>query len=554
MFSKRLFSTAVKFTDGINLTLTPRQLCDFECIAAGAFRPLQTFLNQKDYKSVVRESRLDNGKLWPMPITLDIPKETRQELEDTGKPLILRDTQFNVLAKMDVNDIFEPDYFAEGEHVFGGDLEHPAIQYLQHKTHDTCVSGPLQVHQLPLHHDYTHLRLTPDELKSRLPTDKPVVAFQTRNPMHRAHMELAARAAEQVGGTALIHPVVGLTKAGDIDYHTRIKCYQEIIEDGHLLGQPAVLSLLPLAMRMGGPREALWHALIRQNYGATHFILGRDHAGPGSNSKGEDFYGPYEARDYALQFQDELDIELVPFEMMAYVSEKDTYMPFSKIPDGLEATTLSGTEVRRRLQTGEDIPTWFTPPKVVDILRKSNPPKSKRGITLFFTGLSGSGKSAIVNGVTAKLHEETFRSVAVLDGDDVRTFLSSELGFSKEHRDLNIQRIGYVAGLVSGAGGIVLTAAIAPYRDTRETAKELVSQAGGDFVEVFVNADVETCEKRDVKGLYKAARAGKIPQFTGVSDPYEAPEIPDLEIKTGDMTVTESVDAVIKYLKEQHYI
>ena len=307
-------------------------------------------------------------------------------------------------------------------------------------------------------------------------------------------------------------------------------------------------------MRMGGPREALWHALIRQNYGATHFILGRDHAGPGSNSKGEDFYGPYEARDYALQFQEELALEMVPFEMMAYVSEKEAYMPISEIPEGVEATTLSGTEVRRRLQTGEDIPTWFTPSKVVDILRKSTPPPSKRGITLFFTGLSGSGKSAIVNGVTAKLHEETFRSVAVLDGDDVRTNLSSELGFSKEHRDLNIQRLGYVAGLVSGAGGIALTAAIAPYRNARKNAKEFVLQAGGDFVEIFVNAKVETCEERDVKGLYKAARAGQIPQFTGVSDPYDEPETPDLEIKTDDMTVSEAVDVVIRHLKKLKYI
>jgi len=551
MFSRRLFSTSVKFTNGINLTLTPRQLCDLECLLVGAFKPLQTFLNEKDYHSVVHESRLDDGKLWPMPITLDISKEICKELEDTGKPLILRDTQFNFLARMDVKNIFQPNYTTEGKHVFGGDPEHPAIQYHHH---EFCVSGPLQVHQTPLHHDYTHLRLTPNQLKARLPSDTPVVAFQTRNPMHRAHMELAARAAEEVGGTALIHPVVGLTKAGDIDYHTRIKCYQEIIEDGHLLGQPAILSLLPLAMRMGGPREALWHALIRQNYGATHFILGRDHAGPGSNSKGEDFYGPYEARDYALQFQEELALEMVPFEMMAYVSEKEAYMPISEIPEGVEATTLSGTEVRRRLQTGEDIPTWFTPSKVVDILRKSTPPPSKRGITLFFTGLSGSGKSAIVNGVTAKLHEETFRSVAVLDGDDVRTNLSSELGFSKEHRDLNIQRLGYVAGLVSGAGGIALTAAIAPYRNARKNAKEFVLQAGGDFVEIFVNAKVETCEERDVKGLYKAARAGQIPQFTGVSDPYDEPETPDLEIKTDDMTVSEAVDVVIRHLKKLKYI
>jgi sulfate adenylyltransferase len=540
--------TAIKFTKGIQHMLTPRQLCDYECIANKSFRPLETFLNHKDYKSVVNHAHLENGKLWPIPNVLDISKETKDKIEQTGQPLILRDSQFNFLAKMDVLDIFKPDYKVEARKVFGGDAEHPAVQYEQE---EYCVSGPLTIHQLPIHHDYTHLRLSPDELD--LPSG-PVVAFQTRNPMHRAHMELASRAAASVGGTALIHPVVGLTKAGDIDYHTRIKCYQEIIEDGHLLGQPAILSLLPLAMRMGGPREALWHALIRQNYGATHFILGRDHAGPGSNSKGEDFYGPYEARDFALEFQDELDIQLLPFEMMAYVAENDTYMPMNSIPDGINATTLSGTEVRRRLQTGEDIPSWFTPPKVVEILRKSNPPKSKRGITMFFTGLSGSGKSAIVNGVTAKLHEKTFRPVTVLDGDDVRTFLSSELGFSKEHRDLNIKRIGYVSSLVSKAGGVVLTAAIAPYRKTRDIARELVENVGGDFVEVFVDASVETCESRDVKGLYKAARSGKIPNFTGISDPYEEPLCPDLKITTNEESLSESVDKIIQYLQGNKYI
>lgn len=552
--SKRFLSTAVKWMDGIHVTLTPRQLCDFECIATGAFRPLQTFLNQGDYESVVSGHRLLNGALWPMPITLDIPDKTCEELKATGKPLLLRDSQFNILAKMDVTDMFQPDYNTEAIKVFGGDNEHPAIQYLQRHTHRTCVSGPLHIHQTPIHHDYTHLRLTPDQLQSTLPKDAPVVAFQTRNPMHRAHMELVARAAMETGGTALIHPVVGLTKAGDIDYHTRMKCYERIIEDGKLLGQPAVLSVLPLAMRMGGPREALWHALIRQNYGATHFIVGRDHAGPGSNSNGNDFYGPYEARDFALRFQNELDVELVPFEMMLYAKSLDKYMPMSEIPQGVEASSLSGTEVRRRLHLDEKIPAWFTPPKVVDILRKSTPSKDKRGLTIFFTGLSGSGKSAIVNGITAKLHEHTFRSVAVLDGDDVRTFLSSELGFSKSDRDLNIRRIAYVSALVSGAGGIVLTAAIAPYRKAREDARDVVEQHGGDFIEVFVNADVDICEARDVKGLYKRAREGSIPLFTGISDPYEMPTSPDIEIKTGAFTVSESVETVFKYLIDNKYI
>jgi sulfate adenylyltransferase len=538
----------------VNHVMSSRQVCDFECMATGAFDPVQSFLGKKDYESVVKDNRLADGQLWPLPIMLDIDPKTKDALDKEGGSLLLRDQQYNLLGELDIQEIWEPDLSHEALHVFGGDAEHPAVRYLHTKTNPYYVSGNLTVNALPKHNDYSDLRYSPNEVRKMLNKDKPIVAFQTRNPMHRAHMELVARAAEQVDGDVLIHPVVGLTKPGDIDYHTRIKCYREVIQDGKMLGRAAILSLLPLAMRMAGPREALWHALIRKNYGATHFIVGRDHAGPGSNSAGDDFYGPYEARDFVLQYEDEIGIGLIPFDMMAYVDELKSYMPYKDIPEQYSPVSISGTEVRRRLKTGEDIPEWFTPPGVVDILRKSNPPNSERGVTLFFTGLSGSGKSTIVNGLVARLNEESFRKVTTLDGDEVRTFLSSELGFSKEHRDLNIKRIGYVASLTSSAGSIVLTAAIAPYREMRESARHLVEDAGTEFLEVFVDANVETCEDRDVKGLYKLAREGKIKSFTGISDPYETPTNPDIIVNTSTSSVDDSIEQIFEELKNRGYL
>ena len=437
--NRRLFSTnknSLKYTVGHDLILNQRQLCDLECIANKSFRPITNFLNKKDYNSVIENNRLDNGKLWPMPIYLDINKDTLDSLSKSqNNNLCLRDSEFNILAVMEVNDIWERDKKKEGDLVFGGDNEHPAIQALN-KSGNYLVNGPITIYQNPLHYDYKDLRHTPDELKEILPKEIPIVAFQTRNPMHKAHMELVGAAANSVNGMALIHPVVGETKPGDIDYHTRIKCYKEVLKNGYLKTQSgniqSMLSLLPLSMRMAGPREALWHAIIRQNYGATHFICGRDHAGPGSNSKGKDFYGPYEARDFLNQFQNELDIDILSFEMMVYLEKSKHYVPISKVNKDEKVLKLSGTEVRNRLKTGDDIPDWFSEKDVVKILKENNPPRKKQGFTLFFTGLSGSGKSTIANGILSKLHEETNKTISVLDGDEVRNFLSSELTFSDE--------------------------------------------------------------------------------------------------------------------------
>ena len=476
MTTKRFFSN-LKNVIGYDLVLNSRQLCDYECIANKSFNPLKTFLNKNDYYSVIEDNRLSNGKLWPIPITLDITKDTLQDINNSKMDKIcLRDKEFNLLAVMNLEDIFENPKKLEADLVFGGDADHPAIKYINNSG-DYFISGPLDIYQNIIHYDYNHLRFTPDELKEKLPSNKPIVAFQTRNPMHKAHMELVGAAAKSVDGIALIHPVVGLTKPGDIDYHTRIKCYQEVLKDGYLKTQSgnieSKLSLLPLAMRMGGPREALWHALIRQNYGATHFICGRDHAGPGSNSKGEDFYEPYEARDFLTSFQDELNINILSFEMMVYNENKSKYFPINKVDKEDKVLNLSGTEVRRRLKTGEDIPEWFSDKNVVKILREVHPTSKNQGFTLFFTGLSGSGKSTIANGLLSKLYEKMNRPITLLDGDEVRTFLSSELGFSDEDRDLNIRRIGYVASEINKSRGIVICAAIAPFTKSRDKAREI---------------------------------------------------------------------------------
>lgn len=555
----KILNNSLKYINGYNLVLNSRQLCDLECIGNGAFNPLTTFLNEKDYNSVVNSNYLANGKLFPIPITLDIDENKLNEIENSKQENIcLRDKEFNLLAVMKLSDIWKPNKKKEAEKVFGGDSEHPAISYLYEKTGSYYISGKLNFHQLPVHYDYNDLRHTPTELKKLFPSNKPIVAFQTRNPMHKAHMELVGAATKLVDGVALIHPVVGLTKPGDIDYHTRIKCYKSIIKDNQIKTQSGnidtILSLLPLAMRMGGPREALLHAIIRQNYGATHFICGRDHAGPGSNSKGKDFYKPYEARDFLLNFQNCLDIKVVPFDMMGYVKETKKYIPIPKIKKNQTALQLSGTEVRKRLKNDEEIPDWFSPPNVVKILKENYPPKDKQGITLFFTGLSGSGKSTIANGLIEKIHEVTSRPIIKLDGDEVRTFLSSELGFSKEHRDLNIKRIGFVSSLLTKSRSVTVCAAIAPYEKTRNQVREMVEETGGKFIEIYVDASLEECKKRDRKGLYDKAEKGLIPEFTGISSPYEEPKNPEIILKTDNSSVNKNVNNILKYLYDNKYL
>ena len=528
--------------------LTPRQICDLELLMNGGFYPLKGFLTEGDYNSVVDYMRLENGKLWPMPITLDVSQEFSDSLK-IGQNIALRDREGVILATITVTDSWLPKKKREAEVVFGADdLAHPAVDYLYNKAGPVYLGGPVTGIQEPVHYDFRNRRDTPNELRAYFHKMgwRRVVAFQTRNPLHRAHQELTFRAAKGAEANLLIHPVVGMTKPGDIDHFTRVRCYEAVLDQ--YPSSTTAMSLLNLAMRMAGPREAIWHGLIRANHGCTHFIVGRDHAGPGKNSAGEDFYGPYDAQELFRNFQDEIDVEMVDFKNMVYVQERAQYELADEVEEGSTVLNISGTELRRRLSEGLDIPEWFSFPQVVTELRKSRPPRAKQGFTVFFTGFSGSGKSTIANALMVKLMEMGGRPVTLLDGDIVRKNLSSELGFSKEHRDLNIRRIGYVASEITKNGGIAICAPIAPYATTRRAVREDV-EAFGAFVEVHVATSIEECERRDRKGLYKLARAGKIKEFTGISDPYDVPKKPELTLETEGVAVDNCAHQILLKLE-----
>jgi sulfate adenylyltransferase len=533
--------------------LTPRQVCDLELIANGGFSPLTGFLSKADYDCVLDKMRLTDGTLWPIPITLDVTEELAGKLE-TGSRLALRDLEGNMLAVLTVSDKWQPDFSAEAEKVYGTtNPEHPAVAHLMNQSNPWYIGGAVEAVQPPKYYDFVQSRMTPAEVRARFTKLgwRKIVAFQTRNPMHRAHQELTFRAAADLEANLLIHPVVGMTKPGDVDHYTRVRCYHAVLK--HYPKNTVQMSLLPLAMRMGGPKEAVWHAIIRKNFGCTHLIVGRDHAGPGSDSKGNEFYGPYDAQELLKQHEEELGIDMVPFRMMVYVPDKDQYIPVDEVDENTKTASISGTELRDRLARGSDIPEWFSFPEVEQELRRTHPPRSKQGFTVFFTGLSGSGKSTIANVLMAKLLEMGGRPVTLWDGDIVRKNLSSELGFSKEHRDINIRRIGFVAAQDTKNGGIAICAPIAPYAAVRDENRAAISAYGG-YILVYVATTVEDCEKRDTKGLYAKARAGIIKEFTGISDPYEVPEDADLVLDTVDTTPEECAQQVFLHLEKEGYI
>ena len=530
------------------ITLGERALCDLELLAVGGFSPLTTFLGKKDYERVCAEMRLADGTLWPMPINLPIGRDT--ELRE-GEQLALCDGQGTVCAVMNVAEIYDYDPLAEARAVLGTtDEKHPGVQALGRQG-SRYISGPLKVLQLPAHFDFTDLRMTPTEMRAAITERgwKKTVAFQTRNPLHRAHEEITKRAARELGAGLLLHPVVGATKPGDVDHYTRVRCYKALAEH-HYAPRDIVLGLLPLAMRMAGPREALWHAIIRKNYGATHFIVGRDHAGPGNDSQGKPFYGPYDAQELAKKYESELGIGIVPFQMVVYLPNKDTYVPMNEVPKGEPTADISGTQVRDDyLAKGRALPTWFTRPEVAAVLAETSPPKFAQGVTIWLTGLSGAGKSTITHGLEQRLLA-IGRDVTILDGDEIRTHLSKGLGFSKEDRDANIRRVGYVAAQITRHGGTVIAAVISPYKAVRDEVRKTV----GNFVEVYADASLEVCEARDVKGLYKKARAGELKGFTGIDDPYEAPVNAEVVVHSGKETVRESVDKIIDSLTRLGYL
>jgi sulfate adenylyltransferase len=534
--------------------LTGRQLCDLELLLTGGFSPLRGFMTRVDYEGVCHNMRLADGTLWPMPITLDVTEEFAKKLNAGTSKVALRDPEGVMLAVLHVEEVWQADRKAEAKAVFNStSAAHPGADYAINKANPWYVGGKLEGMQIPSHYDFRNLRLTPAEVRAEFARVgwRRVVAFQTRNPMHRAHVELAFRAAKQVEANLLINPSVGMTKPGDVDYFTRVRCYQLLLPK--FPQGTAKLSLLPLAMRMGGPREAIWHALIRKNHGVTHFIVGRDHAGPGKDTDGKPFYGPYEAQEVFKKHEADIGVTMVPFNMMVYLEDQDKYVPDDEVKKGDRVLNISGTELRERLNEGREIPAWFTYPEVVAELRRSFPPRNKQGVTIFFTGLSGSGKSTIANVLLTKFLETGGRPVTILDGDLVRKHLSSELGFSKEHRDINIRRIGYVASEITKNGGIAICAPIAPYDATRKHVRQMIEPYGG-FILIHIATGVDVCEQRDRKGLYAKARAGILKEFTGISDPYEVPADAEVTINTGELSAEEAAQEIILHLEKEGFL
>ena len=574
-----------------SLTLTQRQLCDLELLMNGGFSPLTGFMDSAAYDAVVETKRLPGGLLWPVPIVLDVPTNLAEKLE-VGQKIALRDNEGFMPAVLTVTEVWQADKRREAEKVYGTtDARHPGVRYLNDQVRDTYVGGSIDGVQSPSHYDFESLWDTPDELRHLFNKMgwRRVVAFQTSKPMHRLHRDITLQAAKDIQGHLLLHPTVGMTKPGDLRYYARVHCYQAIRQ--HYPHNLAALSLLPLAMRMAGPREALWHALVHQNFGCSHLIVGPNHASPpapmASNGGAQavessahkvaphgatlaarqpsaapvplrgnqnPFYAPYAAQQLLAEYQDDLHIQIIPVEEMNYVPSRKTYLPVSRIQEeGEESIDFNEQELKRRLHLGQEIPDWFSYPEVIRDLRKVYPPRSRQGFTLFFTGLSGSGKSTLAKIIYAKLIEAGGRPVTLLDGDVVRQHLSSELGFSKVHRDLNIRRIGFVASEITKNGGVALCAPIAPYTVTRRAVREMIEEHGA-FIEIHVATPLETCEARDRKGLYAKARKGVIPEFTGISDPYEEPVHAEIKVDTTGLNPMEAAQEIYLYLLREGYL
>jgi len=530
--------------------LSERAVCDLELLATGAFSPLDRFMGSADYERVVHEMRLENGHLFPIPITLPVADDEPIKLDGE---VSLRDSRNDIVATMTVEEIYEWDLAETAREVFGtNDARHPLVAEM-HRWGRRNISGQLKVLRLPAHFDFRELRLTPAETRSRLEATgfENVVAFQTRNPLHRAHEEMTKRAIQQVDGILLLHPVVGMTKPGDIDHFTRVRTYKALAEN-HYDPNRILLSLLPLAMRLAGPREALWHALIRRNYGANHMIIGRDHASPGNDSNGEPFYQPYAAQELVQQFEPELGVKVLPFGEFVYLPEEDRYEDARALTATVTTTQISGTQGREWYRNGnENLPAWFARPEVAELIAQTYPPRHKQGFCIWFTGLSAAGKSTTAE-ILAALLQERGRQVTVLDGDIVRTHLSSGLGFSKHDRDLNIRRMGFVASEIVRHHGAVICAAVSPYRATRNDVRSMI---GADkFVEVFVDTPLAECERRDTKGMYVKARRGEIENFTGIDDPYEPPVSPELTIETLTKSGEENARAIFTYLRDRGWL
>ena len=533
-----------------SIKIPMRAMCDLELLATGGFSPLDRFMDKASYERVLHEMRLADGTLFPLPITLTVNSD---ELPHVGDEIVLRNALNEPMAIMKLEEVFSWSPEKEARLTLGSDdPRHPLVSEMA-SWGKVCISGDLKVINLPKYYDFVELRHTPAQVRKILEEmgHVNVVAFQTRNPLHRIHEELTKRAADAVGGSLLIHPVVGLTKPGDVDHYTRVRIYRTLA-DKYYDRSRTLLSLLPLAMRLAGPREALLHAIVRRNHGANHFIVGRDHAGPGKDSTGKPFYGPYEAQEAMQKYESELGVKMIPFEELVYLPDEDRYVETKDVPEGARVLNISGTQVRDDyLAKGQLLPEWFTRPETAEILGQMYPPKHQQGFCIWFTGLSGAGKSA-TSEVLTELLLERGKQITLLDGDVIRTHLSKGLGFSKEDRDTNILRIGFVASEIVRHNGVVICAAISPYRAARNESRKMVGE--DNFIMVYMDTPIDVCEQRDVKGLYAKARRGELKGFTGVDDPYEQPIDPEVTLKGTGATPEENAHKIIAYLEERGYL
>jgi sulfate adenylyltransferase len=533
-----------------SIQLTERNICDLELLATGAFSPLKTFMNRADFESVSGEMRLQNGLIFPIPVSLPVEPFDALKLD---AEIALRDSKNDLLAILRVEEIYEWSRAKFAENVLGTqDFRHPLVAEIEHWGKFN-ISGKLRVLNLPKYYDFLDLRLSPAQTREKLAEsgNNRIVAFQTRNPIHRAHEEMTKRAASGKNATLLIHPVVGMTKPGDVDYLTRVRSYRALVKN-YYDSTKTLLALLPLAMRMAGAREALWHAIIRRNYGACFFIVGRDHASPGLDSNGKPFYQPKAARELVEKYSEEIGVGVISFDEMLYLPDENRFEEKSKISKNAKTVQLSGTQIREDfLYQGKPLPEWFTRRETAEILAESYPPRARQGVCLWFTGLSGAGKSTTAE-ILTKLLTEHGRRVTVLDGDVVRTHLSKGLGFSKADRDTNILRIGFVAAEIVRHGGTVICAAVSPYRATRNEVRRLVGSE--NFVEIFVDTPLAVCEERDTKGIYKRARRGEIKDFTGVDDVYEPPQAAEITIDTVNFSVSGNARLILDFLAQKGFV
>lgn len=550
-----------------NLQLNKRELCDLELILNGGFSPLTGFLLKNDYESCLKDMRLSNGKLWPIPIVLPITEKDVEKFKHYNSIILKDETGLNI-AEMDISkegSIYKYDIKKESESIFGiYDNNHPYVKIMKEQYDRGYVyycGGSVKKLNGINHYDFKDYRLNPEETKHFFEKNnwKKIIGFQTRNPMHRSHYELTKYAIGKAGENSklLLHPVVGVTQECDVDYYTRVKCYIEILKKYNQ--NEVKLSLLPLSMRMAGPREAVWHAIIRKNYGCSHFVVGRDHAGPSYKRKdGKDFFGHYDAQDLLLSVADEIGIKVIISKLIVFAMNKETnekiYTPIDLInTDNYEIKKLSGTEQREMLNNGTELPEWFTFPSIYNELKKEYKPLNERGLCLYFVGLSGSGKTTLAKSIISKLNELiSGKKITYLDGDIVRTNLSKGLGFNKEDRSTNVRRIGYVASQVVRHNGVAVVANIAPYLEDRQFNKNIISKEG-NMIQIWVKTPLEICEKRDVKGLYKLAREGKIKEFTGISDPFETPDDSDL-IVDGTESIDSLISKIINFIKVKKMI